>query len=336
MKSAITVFLLYLLLASPLSTAHHSSARYDMTRQITVEGTLDRLVWANPHVYLYVTEVTGGNTVTWEIENHPPAMMRRMGWTKDTLREGDRISVSGSPARNDSTPGIYPTAIDKNGVSLFRAGDFTALSNPTVIPESGTDTLAGVWETMVSLPLILAFYNPDHALTAAGEAALQSYNETTMLPGLDCIPYSSPLLMFDPDFKQITLGNDLIEISSGYAGTVRSIHMDTDSHAGAAASIQGHSIGRWEDDTLVIDTAHFSDHRTANGYRGIPSGAQKHLVERLTLDEDGKSLLYSFELTDPQYLAGPVTGEVRWGYRPDVTYAYETCTLENARRFLNE
>src|SRR5262249_52184357 len=97
-------------------------------------------------------------------------------------------------------------------------------------------------------------------------------------------------------------------------------------------SIQGHSIGHWEGKTLVIDTARFASHASGNAY-GLPSGAGKHLVERLTLDADGTTLAYHFELADPEFLAAPVTADLRFVFRPDLKYAPPKCSRENARRF---
>jgi hypothetical protein len=62
----------------------------------------------------------------------------------------------------------------------------------------------------------------------------------------------------------------------------------------------------------------------------------KHLVERLTLDEGGTSLTYSFELTDPEFLVAPVSGRVQWSHRPDLDFEPQECDLETARRFIEE
>jgi hypothetical protein len=142
--------------------------------------------------------------------------------------------------------------------------------------------------------------------------------------------------MIDPDFKQIVVDEDVITIRGGFAPAERTIHMDAATHDGATRTVQGHSIGRWEGETLVIDTTHFSDHRIGNGYRGIASGARKHLVERLTLLEGGTRLTYEFELMDPEFLAEPVTGGVEWAYRADLEFVREPCELDNARQFTNE
>src|ERR1700690_4210215 len=85
------------------SHAHHSSAMYDDKQTITVEGTVARFEWSNPHVYIYVKQMTtGGQAVEWEIEAGPPSIMGRIGWSRDTLHVGDAITVIGSPSRDAS------------------------------------------------------------------------------------------------------------------------------------------------------------------------------------------------------------------------------------------
>jgi hypothetical protein len=138
--------------------------------------------------------------------------------------------------------------------------------------------------------------------------------------------------MITPDLKRITRGDGVILIDGEFDGAQRTIHMNVSTHDGASASIQGHSIGKWQDNSLVIDTTKFAYYAIGNGY-GLPSGAKKHLVERLTPGTDGASLTYHFEMTDPEYLAAPVQGDVQWVFRPNLQYAPLKCDPENARRF---
>jgi hypothetical protein len=71
--------LLTIVITTP-ATAHHSAARFILAQSVTVEGVVRRYEWANPHVYIYVSETTAaGEVVEWEIEGQPPAMMRRVG-----------------------------------------------------------------------------------------------------------------------------------------------------------------------------------------------------------------------------------------------------------------
>jgi hypothetical protein len=169
------------------------------------------------------------------------------------------------------------------------------------------------------------------SLTAQGKAAFKHFDEKKMHPGANCVPYSAPVFMLTPDLKRITKGDGVILIDGEFDGAQRTVHMDISTHDGAPMSVQGHSVGRWEGKSLVIDTTHFTDNAMGNAY-GLPSGARKHLVERLTPDGKG-ALTYHFELSDPEFLAAPVAGDVQWVFRPNVAYTALKCDLENARRF---
>jgi hypothetical protein len=146
------------------------------------------------------------------------------------------------------------------------------------------------------------------------------------------VPNPAPVLMITPDLKRITAGEGVILIAGEFDGAQRTIHMEVSVHESAAASIQGYSIGHWESKTLVIDTSRFANYALGDGY-GVPSGAGKRLMERLTPAADGASLSYHFELSDPEFLAAPVAGDVQWVFRPNMTYAPLKCDLNNARRF---
>jgi hypothetical protein len=341
MKPSNTLQILGVVLICTTTAAlgHHSSSGYDMEQSVTIEGAVTRYDWANPHVYIYLEQATdAGETVEWAIEALPIAAMRRVGWSEQTLKVGDVVTVSGFPSRDTASKrGIYPATIDAGGRTLLEmASVFPRLSSAGGGPVAGATSLDGTWETLAKIELYLRFFNSGFELTDAGAAARDSYVEATMSPAADCVPYSAPLLMIDPDFKQIVTAEDVITIRGGFAPAERTIHMGTATHDGAIPTIQGHSIGRWEGETLVVDTTYFSDHRIGNGYRGISSGPQKHLIERFTLLEGGVKLRYEFELTDPEFLAESVSGGVEWAYRPDLEFVREPCELDNARQFRAE
>ena len=105
-----------------LALGHHSAAIYDMKEKITVEGTVTRYAWANPHVYIHMEQVTdSGEVVAWAVEAYPPAEMRRIGWTDATLRPGDALTVVGNPTRRMNNRGIYPATIEVAGRVLFES-----------------------------------------------------------------------------------------------------------------------------------------------------------------------------------------------------------------------
>jgi hypothetical protein len=90
-----------------VASAHHPfSVNYDATKFGTLTGKVAAVQWTNPHVVLALDVESDGKTERWMIEGYPPNTLRRQGWDKDSLREGNRITVSGWHAR-DATLKIF-------------------------------------------------------------------------------------------------------------------------------------------------------------------------------------------------------------------------------------
>ena len=318
--------------------AHHSTARYDLKQQITVTGRVTRFDWTNPHVYVFVEQTTdSGQKVVWEIEGGPPSIMHRWGWSKDSLHGGETITVTGSPARNPQTKALFPSQIRQNDkVLLDMLAGYGQLTRSPGVPKAAAKGLNGTWTAVLVMRVMLQYANPDPSkLTSEGAAAFRRFDERTLNPGAQCIPKPAPQLMLSPDLKRITASESEVRIENELDGAVRTVHMNVATHAGSMPAVQGHSIGRWEGNTLVIDTTQFAINSTGNAIK-VPSGPGKHLVERLTASPDGKALTYQYEVTDPDYLAVPMKGEVQWVFSPDATFAPAKCDLESARRFTRE
>jgi Family of unknown function (DUF6152) len=91
-----------LLLAAAPTFAHHSvSAEFDVNRQITYTGVVTRVEWSNPHIYFYLDVKDASQKVTnWAFEGAGPNTLARMGWLRNTLKVGDRVTVVAFPARD--------------------------------------------------------------------------------------------------------------------------------------------------------------------------------------------------------------------------------------------
>ena len=88
-------------LAMPVFAHHSFQAVYDMDAPITVEGTVTKLEWMNPHIYYYVdVEQDDGTVVNYRIEGGTPNSLYRRGWRKDDMKPGDTITVMAFRARN--------------------------------------------------------------------------------------------------------------------------------------------------------------------------------------------------------------------------------------------
>lgn len=328
-----------LLMTLPVG-AHHSGSIYDNERSVRLQGTVVKMKWANPHVYIDVkTKSDTGETVQWIIEGLPPTGMIANGWTRTSLVPGEEITFAGSPARNpDLRKALGHTFIKADGTLLeirtTRRGD----GPPPVdlpIPIVASD-LSGRWATRWNPQVVSGFMRPQKlwSLTDKGLAAMESYN-SSLDPGIDCVPEPSPYVMIWPSGKSLVISEELIVIRDEL-GVERFVNMMLDSHDGAVYSDQGHSIGWWEDGVLVVDTTHFEDHRRGLAFGGLASGRQKHLIERFELSPDHTTMQYAYWLEDPEYLAEPTTGELELVYRPDRPFVSEPCDLESARRHLSD
>lgn len=89
-----------LLLSAVVASGHHSTAPFDMTKSTTIHGVVTEFRWGNPHSYIYL-QVEGHK---WTLEAEALNVLRRNGWSKDSLKAGDEISCTGARARD---AGVY-------------------------------------------------------------------------------------------------------------------------------------------------------------------------------------------------------------------------------------
>jgi Family of unknown function (DUF6152) len=103
--------------ASP-AFAHHSYSMFDTTKSVFVEGTVAKVEWVNPHtfVWLYVEKAgEPGEYDLYAFENGPITMLMRHGWTKETLKVGERLTVQYFPLKDGRTGGSFVKAIHEDG-----------------------------------------------------------------------------------------------------------------------------------------------------------------------------------------------------------------------------
>lgn len=92
-----------LVLCAIPALAHHSTAIYDLVHGTILGGVVAKFDWENPHAHIAL-DVTGENNEIehWDVELESRSMLGRLGWTKDTLKPGDRISVTGGRAKDNT------------------------------------------------------------------------------------------------------------------------------------------------------------------------------------------------------------------------------------------
>lgn len=104
MRTNLTTLLLAACALAAPAFAHHSfAAEFDGTKAVKLEGTMTKLEWTNPHIWLYLdVKDEAGNVVKWQCEGGPPNTLTRNGWTKESLKPGDQITIDGWLAKDGS------------------------------------------------------------------------------------------------------------------------------------------------------------------------------------------------------------------------------------------
>jgi hypothetical protein len=89
-------------LAAPLWAHHSFAAEYDSKQPITLTGAVTKVEWMNPHVYFYidVRDEQTGKITNWAFEMGAPAVIQRNGWTRNSMKIGDIVTVEGTRAKS--------------------------------------------------------------------------------------------------------------------------------------------------------------------------------------------------------------------------------------------
>jgi hypothetical protein len=94
----------FVLAAAAQLFAHHSfAAEFDAGKRVTLKGTVTKVDWRNPHIYVYLNVKDDTGKVTeWACEGGPPNVLLREGWTRNSVREGDVVTIDGAVAKDGS------------------------------------------------------------------------------------------------------------------------------------------------------------------------------------------------------------------------------------------
>jgi hypothetical protein len=317
--------------------AHHGAGLYDTSKNVELEGKLTRLAFVNPHSYVYFDVVgVDGKVIAMKCEMRSATTLRRSGWSPEMFVPGASIKVTGHPHREDPTActvetltlGSEPTLqryqqlTDAKSVSrtkrTFRlpngkpnlAGEWAQEQQVLVTPPGGRTGLVPISQAAAikagKLPMPAGpagWFPPPVTLTAAGRAAAEALRNrpTSENPRLSC-QITSILFdwVFDGAINRITQSATAIKMEYG-AGLTRTVHMNMTAHpATVAPSRAGHSIGRWDGDTLVVDTVGFTPGTLAGS---LPHSTKLHVIERFTLNPATFELTRGIVAEDPVYFA---------------------------------
>ena len=104
-RTAVALGALGLALAGP-AMAHHAFAMFDTNRELTLDGTVKEFQWTNPHTWVQLlVKDSAGKEVEWSIEGSSPNNLARFGWTRNSLKSGDRVQAVVHPLKDGSIGG---------------------------------------------------------------------------------------------------------------------------------------------------------------------------------------------------------------------------------------
>jgi hypothetical protein len=348
----------FIVLAAPAS-AHHGIGRFDPTRELNVEGTLTGLDFVNPHSYVHFNSIdANGDSIAMQCEMRAATVLRRSGWSPEMFVPGVPIKIHGRPHRDDPhycyadtlTIGDAPTLQRYQQLSEgapasradrpFRlasgkpnlAGDWAQeqyimarppQGPPNLVPESLVKAVEAGEVAMADVPSH-GWFPPPMTLTEAGKAASDALRDLPpeRNPRLSC-QITSVLFdwVFDGTINRITQRDDVIKMEYG-RGLTRTVHMNLATHPSRIEpSRAGHSIGRWDGDTLVVDTVGFEPGSLAGA---VAHSTELHVVERFTLDPKTFALRREYVANDPMYFVNEyVSGDTV--LPADAPFAVDAC-----------
>jgi hypothetical protein len=311
-------------LAAP-AFGHHSDAQLDMNTVTTFKGKVTEFYLRNPHAYFTVeTKDERGQPVEWTVQMASGLTLARRGWTPESLAVGEEVTVGLHPARDGKPYGLMESVEKANGVALPSVGGYGQSRGATAVARA--TSVEGIWlvdrdsrgpDYPGGLDQLM---HRDLVLTEKGKAAEAAFKIEDD-PLLQCIGRPTPgdIVYTDLYPLEIKLNDDkTATIRSQFFDEHRTVYMDGRAHPPATERFhEGHSIGHWEGDTLIVDTTNFADHRS-----------------RLT--DNGTRLSVEFTLEDPEFIARPMTHSRKLIYTPDADMSPFNCDIESTQRYIRE
>jgi hypothetical protein len=128
MKFAVVAAGALMLLASVPAIAHHSfAAEFDATKPLKLTGTVTKIEWMNPHAYFYIdVKEADGKVTNWGMEMGSPNGLMRQGWSRNSMKIGQEVTVEGSRAKDGSNIGNARSVVLEGGQRLFAGSSQTA------------------------------------------------------------------------------------------------------------------------------------------------------------------------------------------------------------------
>ena len=312
---------LLILQGSPVN-AHHSSAPfYDRSREVEVEGEITEVLWQNPHIRFRLRDDEGRD---WDIETTSVSVMSRWGLDGDVVEAGSRVRVAGSGGIRSDTAMWVTNMLLPSGQEVLLSSRPRWTDNTIgedLRAEIAADPELGLFRVWTSAGRL---WNNDYPVTEYARAARAQWDPVADEPTANCAPKGMAFIMENPYPMEFVDEGDRILLYIEEYDLVRTIYMNPEAASmEPAPSLLGHSVGRWEGDTLVVETTridypHFDK-------RGIPQTEAVRNLEHFSVNEEGSRLEYMVTVTDPTIFTEPVVMTKAWAYRPGETINAYDC-----------
>ena len=306
-----------------------ASASYDRSRRVTLRGMVTNLEWINPRVRFAISVRDPKTTAIWRIELPDSATaLERNGWSARSLKIGDGVVVQGIAAAGAAHDVLANTVVlAKGGAQLFKLSVNTQSpygpvprwpdGQPRLGPSPGAK---GYWKADVQ-ELDLANLRAGEAVALPWAKAVRDYRVRTGFrddPMARCVPPGGPRQFLGPQgfqfVEQRELGRILVLLGDGNRNW-RIIYTDGRAQgqpADVVSSFYGSSVGRWDKDTLVVDSVGYNEKFWFMS-GGLPHTEALHLTERLTRT-DLSTLKYEVTVDDARTYSKPwkANWTMRW------------------------
>ena len=326
-KPIVAIIFANCVFATAAMSHHAAQVTYQTDQIIEVEGEITDLTWRNPHVRfsMNVTDDDGQSSI-WNIESIPVTRLTRVGVSADLIDVGQRVRIAGFPSKRSATEAYAINLLLDDGREVLldtpvaRWTEDTLGTGLDLTPgERGADASLGifrVWSTdgvflgLGSMGEDLGFSLTEEALAA--QVAWDPLSPDNPFRG--CAPKGMPGIMEQPNPMEFVDEGDEIIVRLEEYDTVRTIRMNGTVADDPAPTLLGHSSGRWEGSTLVVETDRIDwEHFNQNG---LKQSDAMHVVERFTPSPDGSRLDYELTITDPALFTEPETVTKSWIWVP--------------------
>ncbi len=318
--------------ATQIALAHHGFAPYfDSDKPVSITGTVTEFEARNPHAYLHIEAIgDDGQAHEYVCESHGVTQLQRNGITKEMLAAGTVLRVAGVQGRRDPYLCFFRTVEFEDGRILSVDGNADR-RRASALAAAASNVREGIFGKWLLVPANRSTSGPNPMIqyyTEAGEAALAGYDPFRDDPTFRCDPVAVRRVWGAPGTPLvISRDGDRVLLRHEWMDVERTVYLGLDEHPSDAPRISlGHSIGRFDGDTLIIETGHYADGvlRQYVQEPGGPMGALLHsdaltTTETLSFDRDSHRLTVTIEHEDFKYFSRSF---------PSVTMQYAPTSLD--------